>query len=141
MRARSCGRAVRNRSKGRTGPGMGVSPATEQLVAWIVTHAPLPAVIDADALNCLAARPPQGAWGTQERPRILTPHPGEMARLMGVDGAAVQADRVGMARRLAAERGVIVVLKGARTVSAEPDGHVAINSPGNPGPGRRRTGR
>ena len=123
-----------------TGPGMGVSPATEQLVAWIVTHAPLPAVIDADALNCLAARPPQGAWGTQERPRILTPHPGEMARLMGVDGAAVQADRVGMARRLAAERGVIVVLKGARTVIAEPDGHVAINCSGNPGLGSGGTG-
>ncbi len=123
-----------------TGPGMGVSPATEQLVAWIVTHASLPAVIDADALNCLAARPPQGAWGTQERPRILTPHPGEMARLMGVDGAAVQADRVGMARRLAAERGVIVVLKGARTVIAEPDGHVAINCSGNPGLGSGGTG-
>ncbi len=123
-----------------TGPGIGVSPACERLVAWLVAHAPLAVVIDADALNCLAAAPPDGAWGTRERPRVLTPHPGEMARLTGLDGSAVQADRVGIARRLAAERGVVVVLKGARTIIAEPDGRVAINCSGNPGLGSGGTG-
>src|SRR6266478_1783993 len=122
------------------GPGIGVSPACKALVGWLVTHAPLPAVIDADALNCLAATQPDGAWGSRERPRILTPHPGEMARLTRLDGAAVQADRIGVARRLAAERGVIVVLKGARTVIAEPDGRLAINCSGNPGLGSGGTG-
>ncbi len=122
------------------GPGIGVSPACAALVGWLVTHAPLPAVVDADALNCLAATPPDGAWGSRERPRILTPHPGEMARLTRLDGAAVQADRIGVARRLAAERGVIVVLKGARTVIAEPDGALAINCSGNPGLGSGGTG-
>jgi NAD(P)H-hydrate epimerase len=115
------------------GPGIGVSPACEALVAWLVAQAPLPAVIDADALNCLAAAPPRGMWGTPERPRILTPHPGEMARLLGIDAAEVQRDRIAIARRIAADRGVVVVLKGARTVVAEPDGRVGINCSGNAG--------
>ena len=122
------------------GPGIGVSDARCALVAWIVTEAPLPAVIDADALNCLARSGPAGAWGTAERPRILTPHPGEMSRLAGMPTSEVQADRVGAARRLAAARNVIVVLKGARTVIAEPDGKVAINCSGNPGLGSGGTG-
>ena len=123
-----------------TGPGIGVSDARRAAVTWMVEHAPVPAVVDADALNCLAAAPPVGAWGAAARPRILTPHPGEMARLTGIGTAEVQADRVGVARRLAAERGVIVVLKGARTVIAEPDGRVAINCSGNPGLGSGGTG-
>lgn len=116
-----------------TGPGIGVSAARQALVQWLVAHATLPMVVDADALNCLAAAPPPGAWGGPDRPRILTPHPGEMARLTGLDTAQVQADRIAVARRFAAARGVIVVLKGARTVVAEPDGRVAINCSGNPG--------
>ena len=123
-----------------TGPGIGVSEARRALVAWFVLEAALPAVIDADALNCLALSPPPGAWGTAERPRILTPHPGEMARLAGIPTAEVQADRIAVARRFAAARGVIVILKGARTVIAEPDGRVAINCSGNPGLGSGGTG-
>jgi NAD(P)H-hydrate epimerase len=116
-----------------TGPGIGVSEACKALVAWLVAHATVPVVVDADALNCLAAAPPPGEWGTPERPRILTPHPGEMARVAGLTRADVQADRIAVARRLAGERGVIVVLKGARTIIAEPDGRLAINCSGNPG--------
>ncbi|MBI3769035.1 MAG: NAD(P)H-hydrate dehydratase [Deltaproteobacteria bacterium] len=123
-----------------TGPGIGVSEARRALVAWLVTHAPLPMVVDADALNCLATAPPDGAWGAPGRPRIVTPHPGEMARLSGLTTGEVQADRIAAARRLAAARGVIVVLKGARTVVAEPDGRVAINCSGNAGLGSGGTG-
>jgi hydroxyethylthiazole kinase-like uncharacterized protein yjeF len=123
-----------------TGPGIGVSEPCRALVAWLVTRAPPPAVVDADALNCLAAAPPAERWGTPARPRILTPHPGEMARLLGIDTAAVQADRLGAARTVAAARGVVVVLKGARTVVAEPDGRAAINCSGNPGLGSGGTG-
>jgi NAD(P)H-hydrate epimerase len=122
------------------GPGLGVSDARCALVAWLVREAALPAVIDADALNCLARSGPTGPWGAADRPRILTPHPGEMSRLTGISTAEVQTDRVAVARRLAAERNVIVVLKGARTVIAEPNGRIAINCSGNPGLGSGGTG-
>jgi NAD(P)H-hydrate epimerase len=92
----------------------------------------LPIVLDADALNCLGEAP-AGRWGSAARPRVLTPHPGEMARLTGRATAEVQADRLAAARALGAERGAVVVLKGARTVTAEPDGRVWINASGNPG--------
>ena len=131
---------VRGKSAVVTGPGIGVAAARCALVGWLVTTVPLPMIVDADALGCLAEAPPDGAWGTPERPRILTPHPGEMARLTGLETSAVQADRIGVACRLAAARGVIVVLKGARTVVAEPDGRVAINCSGNPGLGSGGTG-
>jgi len=121
-----------------TGPGIGMSDTRRALVAWLVSHAPVPAVVDADALNCLAAMPE--AWGGAGHARILTPHPGEMARLTGLETAAIQADRLGAARRLAAERGAIVVLKGARTIIAEPGGRAAINCSGNPGLGSGGTG-
>ncbi len=125
------------------GPGIGVSPERRALVEWVVAHAPAPLVVDADALNCLAA-PSAGAadavWGAPDRPRIVTPHPGEMARLAGTDTKTIQGDRVAAARALAAARGVIVVLKGARTIVAEPDGRIAINTSGNPGLGSGGTG-
>jgi NAD(P)H-hydrate epimerase len=114
------------------GPGIGVSDERRALVRWLVERAELPVLLDADALNCLAEGPP-GAWAAADRPRVLTPHPGEMARLMGISAAAVQEDRLGVARRLAAERGVVVVLKGARTIVAAPDGRASINLSGNAG--------
>ena len=89
-----------------------------------------PAVLDADALNALARDP--RVLTHAAGPVILTPHPGEMARLTAQSSAQVQADRVGAACSLAAELGVIVVLKGARTVIAAPDGRHWINMTGNP---------
>ena len=114
------------------GPGIGVAPPRCALVEWLVTSIRLPVVLDADALNCLAEAQP-GPWGAPDRPRVVTPHPGEMARLVGLTAGAVQADRLAVARRLAAERCAVVVLKGARTITAEPDGRAWINLSGNPG--------
>jgi NAD(P)H-hydrate epimerase len=87
-------------------------------------------VVDADALNLLAGDPAQ----LKNPPgiRILTPHPGEMARLTGKSAKEIQANRLETARDFAAEHNVFVVLKGANTIIAEPDGHAAINSTGNP---------
>ena len=102
-------------------------------------HLDRPSVLDADALNALAGR----ASLLTECPTlpILTPHPGEIARLE-VDATAqsVNADRIGTARRFARQRGVFVVLKGARTVIARPDGLVAICPTGNPGMATAGTG-
>ena len=114
-----------------TGPGLGVSVPVRRLVAWLLRESPVPMVLDADALNVLAGR-----LGPLRRARagvVLTPHPGEMARLAGITTGAVQADRVGVARGFAETHGCVVVLKGARTVIAAPDGMVWINPTGNPG--------
>jgi NAD(P)H-hydrate epimerase len=115
------------------GPGIGTSPAREALVRWLVTTRPLPLVIDADGLNCLAA-----VGARHERPRIaaplvLTPHPGEMARLIGQSTEEIQHDRLAAARSAAAAYDAVVVLKGARTVTAAPDGRAWINLSGNAG--------
>ena len=113
------------------GPGIGTAEGTARLVRAIVQGCPLPMVIDADALNILASTPE--VWSKARGPRILTPHPGEMARLMSASVAAIQSDRLGTARALAQRHGVWVVLKGAGTVIAAPDGQVWINASGNPG--------
>lgn len=120
------------------GPGLGDSPATEGLVLDVVRIAEVPIVIDADGLNVLARHP--GALARATAPVVLTPHPGEMGRLLGCSAAAVQSDRVGAARRLAAREDAVVVLKGARTLVATPDGLVGVNTTGNPGLGSAGTG-
>lgn len=121
------------------GPGMGVSPDGRALVRWLVEHTRVPLVLDADALSCLAT---DGAPASIRRNAalILTPHPGEMARLCGRTTSEVQDDRLAVARMVAAERGAVVVLKGARTITATPDGRVWINLSGNPGLGSGGTG-
>ena len=123
------------------GPGLGQDDATRELVRRFVRECPVPLVIDADALNALA---PLGAEGRAllRRPAatILTPHPGEMARLVERPTAALQRDRAGAALGLAQETGVIVVLKGERTLVAEPGGSVAICPTGNPGMATGGTG-
>jgi NAD(P)H-hydrate epimerase len=135
------GGALKALLDGRTavvcGPGLGLSAGTRELVAAVVRQCPVPLVLDADALNVVA-----GTALLRERPAptILTPHPGEMARLAGSDARAVQADRLGIARKVAREVGAIVVLKGARTVIAAPDGRTAIAPVGNPGLGSGGTG-
>jgi len=113
------------------GPGIGTAEATARLVRAVVRGCPAPVVIDADALNVLAETPQ--VFDEVRSPLILTPHPGEMARLLGSTTAAVQADRPAAARTLAVRYGLCVVLKGARTVVAAPEGTVWINPGGNPG--------
>ena len=121
------------------GPGLSTHPETVELVQSLMKHLDRPSVLDADALNALAGR--ASLMTECKTPPILTPHPGEMARLE-VDATAqsVNTDRIGTARRFARERGVFIVLKGARTVIARPDGLVAICPTGNPGMATAGTG-
>jgi NAD(P)H-hydrate epimerase len=119
------------------GPGLGLAEATRTLVAHVVRRCRAPLVLDADGLNAVAGT---GLLGERGGPTIVTPHPGEMARLVEVDTRAVQADRVGVARTLAERAQIVVVLKGARTIIAAPDGDVAICPTGNPGMASAGTG-
>ena len=115
------------------GPGLGRHADIEMLVASAVESFPQPMVLDADALVEQVA-------GVAGRVRVLTPHPGEMARLTGKTTAEVQQDRVGTARAFATSRAVTLVLKGERTVLAFPDGRVWINPTGTPAMGTGGTG-
>jgi len=117
------------------GPGLGQGPDTAKFVAGLLSSTELPAVIDADALNILAAKPVLLAKLARkgQRTLVLTPHPGEMARLAGTSIAEIQANRLEAARSFATRLGVTLVLKGARTLIAHPDGRVAVNTTGNPG--------
>lgn len=121
------------------GPGLSTHPETVELVQVLTRRLDRPAVLDADALNALAGR--ASILTSCKIPPILTPHPGEMARLeTGATSQSIQADRIGTACRFARERGVFVVLKGARTVVARPDGTAAICPTGNPGMATAGTG-
>jgi NAD(P)H-hydrate epimerase len=117
------------------GPGLGQSPETVKFTTGLLSSTQIPAVIDADALNILAAKPVLLAKLAHKAQRtlVLTPHPGEMARLAGITVAKVQANRLETARSFAQRMGVTLVLKGARTIIAHPDGRVAVNTTGNPG--------
>jgi NAD(P)H-hydrate epimerase len=115
------------------GPGLGQSAETARFTTGLLSATKIPAVIDADALNILAAKPALLAKLAKGRTLVLTPHPGEMARLMGSTVAEVQANRLETARSFAKRMGVTLVLKGARTLIAHPDGRVAVNTSGNPG--------
>lgn len=114
------------------GPGIGWHPETARLVRHLVTEIDLPLVVDADGLNAIS-EDPSVLLKKASAGMILTPHPGEMARLAGTSVAAVEADRIGIAREFAARYRVCLVLKGARTVIATPEREVAINGSGNPG--------
>jgi NAD(P)H-hydrate epimerase len=115
------------------GPGLGQSAETVKFTAGLLSATRLPTVIDADALNILAAKPGLLAKLAEGRRLVLTPHPGEMARLTSTTVAEVQANRLEVARGFAQRHGVTLVLKGARTLIAHPDGTVAVNTSGNPG--------
>lgn len=111
------------------GPGLGAAVAAGSLLRGLLAACDLPLVLDADALNlCSTDR----LYAHRATPAVLTPHPGEMARLLGTTVAAVQADRLGTARAFAVEHGVVLVLKGAQTVVAAPDGTLYLNGSGNP---------
>jgi NAD(P)H-hydrate epimerase len=114
------------------GPGLGTGRTAAARVAAVLA-AGVPAVLDADALNVLAADP--AAIGRAAGPVVITPHPGEAARLLGTSTAAVEADRLAAARALAVATRAVVVLKGARTIVVDGtlgDDHCAINATGGP---------
>lgn len=115
------------------GPGMDRFDGDGAWMRKIWTGAECPIVVDADALNMIAAAGDFGQWPKRSLPAILTPHPGEMARLTGLTVREVQRDRIGLARRYAEQHGVTLVLKGTRTVTATPEGDVFINTSGHPG--------
>jgi ADP-dependent NAD(P)H-hydrate dehydratase / NAD(P)H-hydrate epimerase len=127
--------AVRQAMQGKTaiafGPGVGVSVDTLGLTRWLLNQSEVSLVIDADGLNCLASD--VSMLQQAHAPVILTPHPGEMARLLNLTNAEVQAHRLEHARAFARQHGCFLVLKGANTVVAAPDGRAWINSTGNPG--------
>jgi ADP-dependent NAD(P)H-hydrate dehydratase / NAD(P)H-hydrate epimerase len=113
------------------GPGLGQSADTKQSVQEFVTQCPLPLVLDADGLNAFAGK--SDLLDGSTRPLVLTPHPGEMARLIGKSVAEIERDRVHIAREFARKHHLILVLKGWRTLTAEADGQVFVNTSGNPG--------
>src|SRR5579862_3282486 len=113
------------------GPGLGQQSETQKMVWKVISSCPLPMVVDADALNALA----QGVMALKklQKPLVLTPHPGEMGRLIGKTAKEVQADRWSIARDFAKEYGVTLVLKGSGTVVSDATSPLWINSTGNPG--------
>jgi len=131
------------------GPGISRHEETAELVRTIVLHSEIPIVLDADGLNAfegqakdLNRRVRGERTGTAEKNAILvlTPHPGEMSRLAGLPTAAIQRDRINVARSFAKEHGVILVLKGDRTIVADPSGEAWVNPTGNPGMATGGTG-
>jgi NAD(P)H-hydrate epimerase len=121
------------------GPGLGRGRATQEFVLSLLDRATMPLVMDADALNALGTDP-EALSGREGRDVIITPHPGEMARLVGMTTEEVQASRLEIARNFAVQHHIYVVLKGHRTLVATPDEKVFINPTGNPGMATGGTG-
>jgi NAD(P)H-hydrate epimerase len=115
------------------GPGLGTSPEAASFAVDLLAATRVPAVVDADALNALSAEIDLLPGLAIGRTLVLTPHPGEMSRLIGLSTAQIQANRLQIAREFAQRNQVILVLKGWRTLIAHPDGSVAVNTTGNPG--------
>ncbi|MDG2304707.1 MAG: NAD(P)H-hydrate dehydratase [Candidatus Binatia bacterium] len=120
------------------GPGLGTTPSVARLVSSLVKRARVPMVLDADGLNALADRPE--VLRKARAPVVLTPHPGEMSRLVGASIEEVQAERRRTALDLAKRTGAVVVLKGSGTLVAAPDGRVGVNLNGGPILGTAGTG-
>ncbi|MGB7911936.1 MAG: NAD(P)H-hydrate dehydratase [Desulfobaccales bacterium] len=122
------------------GPGLGTHPETRELVRTLVQRLERPMVVDADGINALAGdEEGQKEKGKRKKftlgaagPRILTPHPGELARLLGCSTEEVQSRRLALARETAGQYGAVLVLKGAQTLVATPDGRLSLNPTGNP---------
>jgi NAD(P)H-hydrate epimerase len=129
-------------AKGRTvlavGPGISRHPQTAQLVRSLIAGLQLPMVVDADGLNAFEGRTDE--LNGKGRTLVITPHPGEMARLVGCSIPEVQKDRLGVARKFAREHELIVVLKGHRTLVVQSDGEAWVNTTGNPGMATGGTG-
>jgi hydroxyethylthiazole kinase-like uncharacterized protein yjeF len=128
--------------KGKTvvaiGPGISRHPQTAELVRRLVAKCDCPLVVDADGLNAFEGRAAE--LEGSGRSLVITPHPGEMARLAGFTTAEVQANRIGVARKFAKEHQLIVVLKGHRTLVVRPDGEAWVCTTGNPGMSTGGTG-
>ena len=141
MRALEYGR-IEALSQGKTviaiGPGISRHPETAEFVRNIVQKATAAIVLDADGLNAFEGRAEE--LHGRGRSFVITPHPGEMARLIGSTVAAVQRDRINIARSFARDHNLIVVLKGHRTLVAHPDGSIWVNTTGNPGMATGGTG-
>jgi ADP-dependent NAD(P)H-hydrate dehydratase / NAD(P)H-hydrate epimerase len=120
------------------GPGLSTQDETQQFVRHVVGTRTVPMILDADGLNAFAGRAQELRNGSGVL--ALTPHPGEMARLLSCGIPDVQAQRLEVARKSAADWGATVILKGQQTVIAAPDGQVFVNSTGNPGMGTGGTG-
>jgi ADP-dependent NAD(P)H-hydrate dehydratase / NAD(P)H-hydrate epimerase len=129
---------VKGKSVLAIGPGISRHADTSEFVRTVLQNCSIPIVLDADGLNAF-----EGVAGKLNGERgvlVITPHPGEMARLTGLSIAEIQKDRIGIARAFAREHNLIVVLKGHRTVIAQPDGEVWVNVTGNPGMATGGTG-
>jgi NAD(P)H-hydrate epimerase len=141
MRASEYGR-LDDLVKGKTvlaiGPGISRNSETAEFVRTIVEKYQIPIVLDADGLNAFAGAADK--LSGEGRQLVITPHPGEMARLTGLSIPEVQKDRVGVARAFAKDHNLIVVLKGHRTLVAQPAGEVWVNTTGNPGMATGGTG-
>jgi NAD(P)H-hydrate epimerase len=121
------------------GPGLGQEPSTFAFVQGLLERAGVPLVVDADAINAFAGEP-ERLVGRDGVDVVITPHPGEMARLLNKTTEAVQQDRLGQAREFASSHRVHVVLKGHRTIVAGPEGRSFVNLTGNPGMATGGTG-
>ena len=130
--------AAAGKSALAVGPGLGQEAGTVAAIRRLAAAAELPLVLDADGINAFAGRPEELA--ARRAPTVLTPHPGELGRLLGISTAEVQADRPAAARRAAAATGAIVVLKGSLTLIAAPRGGLYVNPTGNPGMASGGTG-
>ena len=131
-------RASRGKTVAALGPGIGLDPETGEMIRSLIQKIRIPVILDADGITQIANDPE--VLKKAKIPVILTPHPGEMARLTGASRERLATRRVDLAREFAADYGVIVVLKGARTVVAEPRGNAWINTTGNPGMATAGTG-
>jgi hydroxyethylthiazole kinase-like uncharacterized protein yjeF len=129
---------VRDKTVIAIGPGITRNAETVEFIRAVVAKYTLPLVVDADGLNAFEGC--SDKLNGSKRPLVLTPHPGEMARLTGLSTKQVQQDRIGVARKFARDHQCIVLLKGHRTLVAEPDGHVWVNTTGNPGMATGGTG-
>jgi hydroxyethylthiazole kinase-like uncharacterized protein yjeF len=129
---------IRGKTVLAVGPGISRHPETSEFVRSLVVKCKAPLVLDADGLNAFEGRADE--LSGKGRNLVVTPHPGEMARLAGSTVAAVQRDRINIARTFAREHELIVVLKGHRTLIAQPDGTVWVNTTGNPGMATGGTG-
>ena len=134
----SIDRILEGKSLVALGPGIGTMPETVEFVRELARRVTVPMVIDADGLNSIAGD--LGSLEAAGRVRVITPHPGEMARLAGCSTPEIQSHRLEVARSFASEHSVHVVLKGYRTLTAAPDGTVWVNPTGNPGMAKGGTG-
>jgi len=133
---------VEELAKGKTvlaiGPGISRNPETAKTVRNLIAKIQLPVVLDADGLNAFEGR--ANELMGDGRTLVITPHPGEMARLVGCSIADIQKDRLATARKFSREHELIVVLKGHRTLVVKPDGEAWVNTTGNPGMSSGGTG-